>query len=100
MEVEEIQTPKRARLTDARIVAITATAICAITTIIAFFGPNWLASERRLYGIKFVRLGLWVTCFRSFHSPEDYDMVKYYVGCRWIFADEYQKIRHILMPGN
>nr|XP_027197227.1 uncharacterized protein LOC113791630 [Dermatophagoides pteronyssinus] len=84
---------------DARIVAIAATTVTAISVFIAFFSQYWLASERRLYGAKFVRLGLWVTCFRSFVSPEDYEMNKYYAGCRWIFAEEYQNIKHILMPG-
>ncbi|KAH9510807.1 hypothetical protein DERF_009313 [Dermatophagoides farinae] len=90
---------KRKRMSDARIVAIAATTITAISAFIAFFSQYWLASERRLYGAKFVRLGLWATCFRSYVSPEDYEMSKYYAGCRWIFAEEYQNIKHILMPG-
>lgn len=90
---------QRKRMSDARIVAIAATTVTAISVFIAFFSQYWLASERRLYGAKFVRLGLWVTCFRSFVSPEDYEMNKYYAGCRWIFAEEYQNIKHILMPG-
>lgn len=94
------EAPRRRRhVSDARLVALVAIAICALATFIAFFSPNWLASERRLYGAKFVKLGLWETCFRSYHSPEDFDLVKYYVGCRWIFAEEYQNIKHILMPG-
>lgn len=96
---EQIQKLRRRRMSDSRIVALAATTICALSTFIAFFTPNWLASEKRLYGAKFVRLGLWATCFRSFVSPEDYEMVKYYAGCRWIFAEEYQNIKHILMPG-
>lgn len=92
--------PKRARMSDARLVAIVAIAITAISSCLAFFSPNWLASERRFYGAVFVKLGLWETCFRSFVSPFDLEMVKYYAGCRWIFADEYQNIRHLLMPGN
>lgn len=99
MDREQMQKLRRHRMSDSRIVALAATAICALSTFIAFFTPNWLASEKRLYGAKFVRLGLWATCFRSFVSPEDYEMVKYYAGCRWIFAEEYQNIKHILMPG-
>lgn len=91
--------PKRSRMSDARLVAIVAIAIAAFSTLIAFFSPNWLASERRFYGAKFVKLGLWETCFRSYSSPYDYDFHKYYVGCRWIFAFEYQNIRGLLLPG-
>ena len=86
-------------MSDARLVAVVAIVIAAIATWIAFVSPNWLASERRFYGAHFVKLGLWETCFRSFSSPDDYEMVKYYAGCRWIFADEYQNIRSFLMPG-
>lgn len=87
-------------MSDARLVALVAIGITALATIIGFFSPNWLASERRFFGATFVKLGLWETCFRSYVSPYDYDLVKYYVGCRWIFADEYQNIRGLLMPGN
>ena len=98
--IQDDPPPKRARMSDARLVAIVAIAITAIATLIAFFSPNWLASERRFYGAAFVKLGLWETCFRSYVSPFDYDLIKYYAGCRWIFADEYQNIRSLLMPGN
>ncbi len=91
---------KRERMTDARLVAVVAIAITALSTFIAFFSPNWLASERRFYGAVFVKLGLWETCFRSYVSPYDLDMAKYYAGCRWIFANEYQDIRGLLMPSN
>lgn len=90
----------RKKMSDARVMALVSFTICVLSTFIAFFSPNWLASERRLYGAKFLRLGLWTTCFRSFVDPLDYEMVKYYAGCRWIFAHEYQNIKHFLMPGN
>ncbi len=86
------------RMSDARVGALAVTAICSISTLIAFCTPNWLASDRRLYGANFVKLGLWETCFRSFRSPDDDDLTKYYSGCRWIFAEEYQNIRYFLMP--
>ena len=89
---------ERRQMTDARVAALTVTAICSISTIIAFVTPNWLASDRRLYGSNFVKLGLWETCFRSFHDPYDYELIKYYSGCRWIFNYEYHNIRHLLMP--
>ncbi|XP_054161055.1 uncharacterized protein LOC128959138 isoform X2 [Oppia nitens] len=89
---------ERHRMTDARIAALVVTAICSVSTLIGFVTPNWLASDRRLYGANFVKLGLWETCFRSYHNPDDYDLTKYYSGCRWIFADEYYTIRHLLMP--
>lgn len=89
----------KTRMTDVRIAALSSIAFCFVLTIVAFFTPNWLASEKRIYGADFVKLGLWETCFRSLRGPEDLDHRKYYAGCRWIFADEYQYIRGYLMPG-
>lgn len=66
---------------------------------LAFFSYNWLEVERRFYGSKFKRLGLWRTCFNSFSAPDDHQFRKFYVGCRWIFADEYRPIRRYLLPG-
>lgn len=85
-------------MSDARVVALVVTAISSVASLIAFVSPNWLASDRRLYGSNFVKLGLWETCFRSYHDPYDYDLTKYYSGCRWIFHYDYNNIRHLLMP--
>lgn len=65
----------------------------------AFFSTNWLEVERRYYGSKFKKLGLWRMCFNSFSAPDDFQFKKFYVGCRWIFADEYRPIRKFLLPG-
>lgn len=73
--------------------------VAIILTGIAFFSTNWLEVERRYYGSKFKRLGLWRMCFNSFSAPDDYQFKKFYVGCRWIFADEYKHIRKFLLPG-
>lgn len=67
--------------------------LCFVLVFIAFVTPNWLDSDRRYYGAVFVKLGLWETCFRSFHDPNDLNQRKYYAGCRWILTDEYQKLR-------
>lgn len=67
-------------------------------TGIALFSTNWLESERRYYGSKFRKLGLWRICFNSFSAPDDFQFKKFYVGCRWIFADEYKLIRKFLLP--
>jgi hypothetical protein len=69
-------------------------------TALAFFGSHWLEVERRYYGSKFRKLGLWRMCFNSFSAPDDYQFKKFYVGCRWIFADEYKPIRKFLLPGS
>ena len=71
-------------------------AFCFIMTFLSFVTPYWLISDRRYYGAVFVRLGLWETCFRSFHDPDDLAMRKYYAGCRWILTDEYQKLRSFI----
>lgn len=86
------------RISDARAAALAVIFFCSVASLIAFVTPNWLASDRRLYGASFVKLGLWETCFRSIRGPFDDDYTKYYSGCRWIFAEEYQKIRSFLMP--
>lgn len=72
-------------------------ALCLTT--LAFFSSNWLEVERRFYGSKFKRLGLWRMCFNSFSAPDDFQFRKFYVGCRWVFADEYKPIRRFLLPG-
>ncbi|RWS12448.1 claudin domain containing protein-like protein [Dinothrombium tinctorium] len=87
-----------ARKSDARIAAIAVTGFAFIVTVIAFFTPYWLASERRFYGSEFDKLGLWETCFRSIHSKDDLEMRKFYSGCRWIFAEEYRNLNDLLFP--
>ncbi|RWS31635.1 claudin domain containing protein-like protein [Leptotrombidium deliense] len=86
------------RMSDARIAVVFVTSFAFIATLIAFFSPNWLASERRFYGAEFDKLGLWETCFRSLRGADDLEFRKYYSGCRWIFAAEYQNIRGFLQP--
>lgn len=74
--------------------------VTLVLSSIAFFSTNWLEVERRYYGSKFKKLGLWRMCFNSFSAPDDYQFKKFYVGCRWIFADEYKPIRKFLLPGS
>uniref|UniRef100_A0A6G1S926 Uncharacterized protein n=1 Tax=Aceria tosichella TaxID=561515 RepID=A0A6G1S926_9ACAR len=73
-------------------------AVALSLTAFAFFSSHWLEVERRFYGSKFRKLGLWRMCFNSFSAPDDYQFKKFYVGCRWIFADEYKPIRRFLLP--
>lgn len=73
--------------------------VALILTGIAFFSTNWLEVEQRYYGSKFKRLGLWRVCFNSFSAPDDFQFKKFYVGCRWLFSDEYKPIRSFLLPG-
>lgn len=84
---------------DARVSVLAVLALGAISTFLAFVTPNWLASDTRLYGAEFLKLGLWETCFRSFRGIDDTEFRKYFAGCRWIFREEYQTIRSFLMPG-
>lgn len=74
--------------------------VALILTAIAFFSTNWLQVERRYYGSKFNKLGLWRICFNSFSAPDDFQFKKFYVGCRWLFADEYKPIRKFILPGS
>lgn len=75
-------------------------AVALCLTAFAFFSSKWLEVERRYYGSKFRKLGLWRMCFNSFSAPDDHQFKKFYVGCRWIFADEYKPIRRFLLPGS
>ena len=84
---------------DARFSVLAVMALGSTVTIAAFFTPNWLASDTRLYGTEFVKMGLWETCFRSLKGPDDLEFRKYFSGCRWIFREEYQSIRSFLTPG-
>lgn len=74
--------------------------VALVLTGIAFFSTNWLEAERRYYGSKFRKLGLWRMCFNSFSAPDDFQFKKFYVGCRWVFADEYKLIRKFLLPSS
>ena len=74
--------------------------VALLLTGLAFFSSNWLEVERRYYGSKFKRLGLWRMCFNSFSAPDDFQFKKFYVGCRWVFADEYKPLRKFILPGS
>jgi len=87
-----------ARRSDARVSVLAVLALGASLSFLSFVTPNWLASDTRLYGAEFVKLGLWETCFRSFRGPHDFEYRKYFAGCRWIFREEYQTIRSFLLP--
>lgn len=91
---------QRNKLSQVRKVLFVVLTIAIILMLAAFFSNYWLVSDNRYYGSKFNKLGLWRMCFRSFSSPVDYEYKKFYVGCRWIFADEYKYIRSYLMPGS
>lgn len=73
--------------------------VALVLSSIAFFSTNWLEVRGRFYGSKFKKLGLWRVCFNSFSAPDDHQFRKFYVGCRWIFADEYKPIRKFLLSG-
>ena len=75
-------------------------AVALVLIGVGFFSSNWLEVERRYYGSKFRKLGLWRMCFNSYNAPDNYQIKKFYVGCRWIFADEYKPIRQFLLPGS
>lgn len=83
---------------DARLALLAVIGLGSVATFVAFVGPNWLASDSRRYGSEFANLGLWQTCFRSLKGPNDDEYTKYFVGCRWIFREEYSNIRNFLLP--
>lgn len=89
-----------AKVTQMRLTIFIILASAITLTSIAFFTSNWLEVERRYYGSKFKKLGLWQMCFNSFSAPDDFQFKKFYVGCRWIFAEEYRPIRKFLLPGS
>src|SRR5438128_1663997 len=86
------------KLSDARKSAISVLSFSFIVTVIAFFTPYWLSSDRRVYGAEFDKLGLWTTCFRSLKAANDLEYSKYYSGCRWVFFYDYRNIRSFLLP--
>ncbi|KAG8185108.1 hypothetical protein JTE90_014583 [Oedothorax gibbosus] len=63
------------------------------SVLLSFVTPYWLKCDKRYYGGVFLRMGLWETCFRSFHDPYDVKLRKYYAGCRWILTHEYNTLR-------
>lgn len=75
--------------------------LLSVTTILisfAFFSSNWLEAERRYYGSKFRKLGLWTFCFNSFSAKDDRMFRKFYVGCKWVYSEDYKLIRSYLLP--
>lgn len=88
-----------ANITYLRLTVFIILTVALVLSLIAFFSSNWLEVEKRYYGSKFRKLGLWRMCFNSFSAPDDLQFRKFYVGCRWIFADEYKPIRRYLLPG-
>ncbi|RWS12546.1 claudin domain containing protein-like protein [Dinothrombium tinctorium] len=77
--------------------AAVATYLSAIFTIIAFSTPYWLASDGKQAVKHFNNLGLWEACFTSFQDPNYlYDRV--FSGCKWLFDEDYEFMRHILEP--
>lgn len=93
-----IESRFRANVSQFRLTTISLLAIATALTSLAFFSSNWLEAEHRYYGSKFRKLGLWRFCFNSFSAPDDYTFKKFYVGCRWLFADDYKIIRSYLLP--
>jgi hypothetical protein len=84
------------------LVAYAVLLIALVCWLIAFFTPYWLENDFRIYGSRFNRLGLWVTCFNSLPDPEDFEHHRFFVGCRWVFdpfTAGYPEIRGYLMPG-
>lgn len=71
-------------------------AISFVLVFVAFSTPYWLASDPRVYSAQLLRLGLWETCFRSFSNPNDLNMEKFYVGCRWVLTYEYNTLRDFI----
>ena len=70
--------------------------------LIGFFTTSWIVSDQRLTGEKLERFGLWVHCFRSLPDPNDVNVRRFFVGCRWIFdpfTRGYNEIRGFLVPG-
>jgi len=69
---------------------------------VSFTTANWLEADRRFYGTKFDRLGLWVHCFRSLPDYNDPSHQRRFAGCRWIFnpfTEGYAELRsYIVTP--
>lgn len=95
-----LRTKLGANATHLRLTVFIVLIVALALSSIAFFSTNWLEVERRFYGSKFKKLGLWRLCFNSFSAPDDFQFKKFYVGCRWIFADEYKPIRKFILPGS
>lgn len=90
----------RANFTQLRLTILVILAIALALLGLAFFSGNWLESEGRYYGSKFKKLGLWRACFNSYSAPDDSQFRKFYVGCRWLYSEEYKPIRKFLLPGS
>ncbi|GAB1606769.1 uncharacterized protein LOC115211099 isoform X2 [Argonauta hians] len=72
------------------------TGVAVFCMVIAFSSPNWLESFEQANS-KFVKLGLWETCFNDYTFYKDYQG-KRYKGCWYIFSYEYRPIWEWLSP--
>ncbi|CAI9720964.1 XP_029635853.1uncharacterized protein LOC115211099 isoform X2 [Octopus vulgaris] len=72
------------------------TGLAFFLMVIAFSSPNWLESFEQANN-KFVKLGLWETCFNDYTFYQDYQG-KRYKGCWYIFSYEYRPIWEWLSP--
>ncbi|XP_063876707.1 uncharacterized protein LOC135109309 isoform X1 [Scylla paramamosain] len=64
--------------------------------IISFISPYWLQSYSYTYS-KFQNMGLWEFCFDGFRYPK-YQYDHKFMGCNYIFAEEYRIIWQWMLP--
>ncbi|UYV77752.1 hypothetical protein LAZ67_15002155 [Cordylochernes scorpioides] len=86
------------KITELRLACYIVLGLSFVLVFIAFSTSNWLASDLRVYGSAFVKIGLWEACFRSFVNREDLNLKRFYAGCRWVLTEEYQSLANILEP--
>lgn len=80
--------------------------IAFILIIVSFVSPDWLAvnDEIKPTNTKFMKLGLWLTCYTDLHDPYYYDpyLTNGYKGCRWIYYPvlaSFYDIKEYILPG-
>ena len=72
----------------------------------AYVAPDWIKvdRERAPSGTKFMKLGLWMSCYSNLHDPYYYDpyLSSGYDGCRWIYypvVSTFTDLREYILPG-
>uniref|UniRef100_A0A1B6DPT9 EXPERA domain-containing protein n=1 Tax=Clastoptera arizonana TaxID=38151 RepID=A0A1B6DPT9_9HEMI len=68
-----------------------------IFLLIAFISPYWEQSYDQTLS-NFKHMGLWQYCFDEFRYP-NHQFDKLFIGCHFIYSNEYYVIREWLLPG-
>ncbi|XP_061712529.1 uncharacterized protein LOC133521533 [Cydia pomonella] len=84
------------KASNATLIGATITYVAGLFLLFSFASPYWIESYPEMFD-SFKRMGLWEYCFDRFRLPQ-YQLDKLFMGCHYIFSQEYYVIREYLLP--